>query len=182
MEYGFDGVELRTERLVLRPFSFEDVDQYFEYVRDPEVSRYLVTPIPYTRRRAEEDVAGSILNLEARTPNFAVVLGDGLIGDLWLDINRENGVGELGFAIARGHWGKGLATEASTALIDWGFSTQSLAKIGARSDPRNRAALRVMEKLNMTREGVLRSHIPRNGQRVDLAVYGVLRDEWESLP
>ena len=157
MEYGFEEVLLSTQRLDLRPFGFGDVDDYFGYANDVEMSRYVVAPEPFTRRRAEEDVAGSILHLEKRTPNFAVVLNGSVFGDLWLNISQEREVGEIGFSIARANWGSGLATEAAAAVMEWGFETERLAKISARSDPRNKRALRVLEKLAMTQEGVLRS-------------------------
>ena len=177
--YGFEGVLLTTERLELRPFEFGDVDDYFGYANDTEISRYMAAPQPFTRRRAEEDVAGSILNLEKRTPNFAVVLDGSVVGDLWLDINRGSEVGAIGFSIARAHWGNGLATEAAASAMEWGFKTEHLAKIAGRSDPRNRRALRVLEKLGMTQEGMLRSHGVRRGERVDSALFGILREEWD---
>ena len=179
MEYGFEEVLLSTDRLELRPFDFGDVDDYFGYAKDAEMSQYVVKPEPFTRRRAEEDVAGSILNLEKKTPNFAVVLDGRVIGDVWLDINQENEVGEIGFSIARAHWGNGLATEASAGVIEWGFKTERLAKISARSDPLDKRAMRVVEKLRMSQEGVLRSHGIRRGNRVDYAVFGILRGEWD---
>ena len=179
MEHGFEEVPLNTDRLELRPFGFTDVDDYFGYASDPGMSEYVITPEPFTRRRAEEDVAGSIVNIGRRTPAFVVVLDARVIGDVWLDLNRETMVGELGFTIVKDHWGKGFAAEASSAVIDWGFKAERLAKISARSDPRNKRALRVLEKLGMTREGVLRSQGIRRGNRVDSAVYGILREEWD---
>jgi [ribosomal protein S5]-alanine N-acetyltransferase len=178
VNYGFENVLLTTDRLELRPFGLGDVDDYFEYTSDAEMSLYTVAPSPFTRRRAEEDVAGSILNLGKTTPNFAVVQDARVIGDVWLDMNRESRVGEIGFSIARKHWGDGLAGEAAAAVIEWGFTTERLAKISSGSDPRNKRALRVLEKLSMTREGVRRSHGMRNGDRVDHAVYGLLQHEW----
>jgi RimJ/RimL family protein N-acetyltransferase len=143
------------------------------------MSLYTVVPSPFTRRRAEEDVAGSVLNLGKNTPNFAIVRDTRMIGDVWLDINRESRVGEIGFSIARTHWGDGMAAEATSAVIEWGFTTERLVKISSGSDPQNRRALRVLEKLGMTKEGVRRSHGVRNGDRVDYALYGLLPDEWK---
>ena len=178
MEYGLEDVLLTTGRLELRPFCIEDVDDYFEYASDAEMSLYTLAPSPFTRRRAEEDVAGSILNVGKNTPSFAVVQDSRMIGDVWLDINRESRVGEIGFDIARRHWGEGLAAEAAAAVIEWGFANERLAKITASSDPRHKRALRVLEKLGMTKEGVRRSHGIRNGRRVDYAIYGLLQHEW----
>ena len=178
MEYGFDGVELKTERLMLRPFGFRDVDDYFAYASDLKMSRHTTTPEPFTWRRAEEEVAGSIVSIGRRTANFVVVLDGTVIGDVWLDLDREAGVGTLGFAIAKEHWGKGFATEPSSAVVDCGLKSEGLAKIASRTDPRNKAARRVMGKLGMTEEGILRSHKVRRGERVDEAVYGLLAEEW----
>lgn len=58
MDYGFEDALLNTDRLELRPFGFGDVDDYLAHASDKETSEYLVVPEPFTRRRAEEDVAG----------------------------------------------------------------------------------------------------------------------------
>jgi len=70
--------------------------------------------------------------------------------------------------------------EAAKAVIQWGFGERGLAKIWAKADPRNRRSWRVMEKLGMTREGLLRGHLKVRGERVDDVYYGILREEWES--
>ena len=77
---------------------------------------------------------------------------------------------ELGF------WGQGLVPEAARAVVEWGFKERALAKVFARADARNTNSQRVMEKLGMTREGLLRSHVKGRGERIDV-YYGVLRDE-----
>jgi RimJ/RimL family protein N-acetyltransferase len=77
--------------------------------------------------------------------------------------------------------GQGVAPEAARALIDWGFETFNLAKIWASADLRNERSWRVMEKLGMRREGVLRSHVAGRDGRHDDVHYGVLREEWEAM-
>ena len=174
-------IELKTDRLALRPFTFGDVDDYFEYAVDPEFGRYINQPRPFTRRRAEEDVAGSILNSWESLPSFVVVLDGKVVGDIFLNIkawNGASGVGDLGVFIATPHWGKGLAPEAAKAVVDLGFQEYGLAKITSHSDTRNEAALRVMEKLGMTQEGRLRKHVVRQEERKDMAVFGILQQEW----
>ena len=86
---------------------------------------------------------------------------------------------ELGYELAREHWGKGLMVEAAQAVIDWGFADRHLAKISGQADARNKRSIRVMEKLHMTREGVLRSNGSGRDGRVDDDYYGLLREEWE---
>ena len=74
-----ERVELRTERLLLRPFEFGDVDDVASYASDSEVGRYLPLPQPYTRDDAVEFIAREVLAEWSTRPTFAIVLG----GTLW---------------------------------------------------------------------------------------------------
>ena len=172
---------LRTERLLLRPFKLEDVDDVYAYAKDPEWERYLGLPLPqpYTRRDAEEYIAGRVLADWSTVPTFAIVLDSTVIGGIGLRISAAHQMGELGYALARVHWGKGLMPEAAKAVMEYGFVEHGLAKIYASADLENRRSTRVMEKLGMTREGILRSHSAKRGERRDDVVYGILREEWE---
>ena len=67
--------------------------------------------------------------------------------------------------------------EAARAVVDWGFRKRGLAKVYAYADERNAPSLRVMEKLGMTREGMLRSHRTFRDERIDDVYYGLLREE-----
>ena len=66
-------------------------------------------------------------------------------------------------------------------MVSYGFLSCGLAKIWARADARNVASMRVIEKCGMQREGLLRKHVIRHGERVDWVYYGLLREEWKSL-
>ena len=176
-----EKLELKTKRLLLRPFKLEDVDDVYAYAKDPEWERYLLLPIPqpYTRRNAEEFVARRVLPSWSTNPAFAIVLNSVVVGGINLRIDETHQSAELGYALARVHWGKGLIPETARAVIDWAFREYGLAKIYATADPRNRRSTRVMEKLGMTQEGVLRSHRKGRGERRDEVYYGILREEWE---
>jgi RimJ/RimL family protein N-acetyltransferase len=66
-------------------------------------------------------------------------------------------------------------------VIGYGFEVFGLAKVCASADARNIGSWRVMEKLGMRREGLLRSQrIDRYGERVDEVRYGILRGEWDA--
>ena len=174
-------VELRTERLLLRPFRLGDVDDVFKYARDPEWAQYLLRhiPQPYTRRDAEEFVARSVLASWETNPDFAVELDGRVVGGVAFRVRQSDAIAELGYAIAKPHWGKVLMPEAAGAVVDWGFESLGFAKVYAEADVRNARSQRVMEKLGMTREGVLRSHANVRGNRIDVAVYGLVREDWE---
>ena len=175
-----ESVQLKTERTLLRPFRLTDVDDVFDYSSDREWARYLDrVPQPFTRRAAEEKVARNVLESGETHPTWAIVLSKRVVGEIVLMIDVRHEMAELGYELSREHWGKGLMVEAAEAVIDWGFETRRLEKIFAQADARNSRSLRVMEKLRMTREGVLRSHGKGRDERVDEVYYGILREEWE---
>ena len=174
-------IELRTERLLLRPFSLRDVEDVLAYAGDPDWNRYLGLPQPYTLDHAEEFVARSVVLDWERTPRWAIVYDDRVVGGIDLRIEPDARIGELGYSIASRLWGRGLTAEAAGAVIGYAFDTLGLERVQAFADVRNRQSWRVMEKLGMQREGLLRSHRDVHGERVDDVVYAILRDEWERL-
>lgn len=169
---------LRTARLLLRPFELTDVDDVWAYASDPEVARYRPLPDPYTRDHAAEFVDRQMRTDWSTTPEFAVVYRRRVIGGVSLHVNPEHETAELGYLLGRRWWGQGLATEAAGAVVNWGFQSFQLHKVYARAHVDNRPSWRVMERLGMTREGVLRGHWKMRDEHVDLVYYAVFRDEW----
>ena len=174
---------LKTERLLLRPFELSDIDAVLEYAKDPEWAEFLSdgVPQPYTRRNAEEFVAGRMLAPSSQF-SWAIVLEGVCVGDVTLIVNSKHERGEIGYSLAKAHWGRGLMAEAARAVVDWAFAERGLHRISSNADVRNRRSWRVMEKLGMRREGLFRSHRkdPRPGfPRIDTFYYSLLREEWK---
>ena len=123
-----DRIELRTERLLLRPYSLEDVDDVLAYCSDKELTQYVPgLPQPYTQSNAERYVARKLLKSWDSNPSFAIVLDSTVIGGINLLIDRKKETGELGYGIARTHWSKGLTTEGAGAVVDMAFDKLGLA-------------------------------------------------------
>lgn len=171
-------VVLRTARLLLRPFEVTDVDDVYAYASDPEVARFRPLPDPYAREDALEFINRQIRTDWSTNAEFAIEFGPRLIGGISLHVNPEHETAELGYLLGRRWWGQGLATEAARAVVDWGFHRFRLHKVYARAHVDNTRSWRVMERLGMTREGVLRGHWKMRDEHVDLVYYAVFRDEW----
>ena len=173
--------ELTTDRLRLRPFRITDADAVASLAGDEEVARNTLNiPHPYDRRHAEEWIASHRSQLEQRdSVTYAVTLmEDGaLVGAVGLILDPANDSAELGYWIGREHWGRGFATEAARAVVEWAFETLDLHRIHASHFPRNPASGRVLEKLGMRREGRLREHVKKWGEYLDLVRFGILREE-----
>ena len=179
-----ERVGLKTKRLMLRPFRSGDAADVFEYADDPEWGRFLQLPSPYTYRDAEAFVAELARNSWDTHPSFALTLCDRVIGSIDIRLNRRHPAAEIGYSIARSHWGLGMMPEAAEAVLDWCFRQFEIARIYGRADLDNRQSWRVMEKLRMRREDVQRGSGPsaRDASvRVDIVVYSILREEWERV-
>lgn len=171
---------LASERLTLRPWRRTDVDDVLAYARDEEWARFLrVLPRPYERTDAVDFIERQLDCDRSTHPAWAVVLDDTVIGGINLRIRLEHRLGEVGYSIARTHWNHGYCTEAARAVIDAAFeSWPGLNRVCAFADVENSASQRVMAKLGMTKEGVLRQNRIERGDLIDEAWWGLLRSEW----
>jgi ribosomal-protein-alanine N-acetyltransferase len=171
------GDELRSARLLLRPFRTSDLENIERYAHDAEYLRYLGAHHPgpgaFVTNNVETDWD--------RAPAWVICTGNEVVGSVFLGIDVEDGVAELACLVAPAHWGKGIAGEAGGLAVDYAFERCGMAKVVARAHADNQASIRAMEKLGMTREAVLRSHRrTRAGNRTDEVVYSLLRSEWET--
>ncbi len=85
---------------------------------------------------------------------------------------------DIGFILAREHWGKGYATEAVRTLLAKGFGPLNLHRIYGECDPANPGSARVMEKAGMRREGYMRESRRQKGQWVDRLLYAMIESDW----
>jgi RimJ/RimL family protein N-acetyltransferase len=165
----------------LRPFRLRDVDDVLVYATDPEWAHYLPVPQPYTPADAEKFIASQVLLDHEVHPTWAITHAGAVIGGINVRFHFDHHVGEMGYSIARSSWGQGLATEAARAVMEVAFTAYaSLNRLRAMADARNIGSLRVMEKLGMVREGVLRQNRLVRGEFIDEVWCGVLRTEWEA--
>jgi RimJ/RimL family protein N-acetyltransferase len=146
----------RTERLLLRPGWVEDAPALFRAIADEGIVRNLASaPWPYSFANAE---AYLMTERPASEPNFLIFRRTGgapeLIGSIGLGF-RPSGRTELGYWIARPHWGHGYATEAGRAVIEMGRSSLRLRKLHSGHFLDNPASGRVLEKLGFRPTGIV---------------------------
>jgi RimJ/RimL family protein N-acetyltransferase len=174
---------LETDRLVLRPFAQSDAADVQRLAGEHAIAdTTLNIPHPYEDGMAEDWIATHLPAWRAgELATFAVKLREGgaLIGAAGLKLELGFDRGELGYWIGEPYWNRGYCTEAARALVDYGFRRLALHRIQATHLARNPASGRVMQKLGMTQEGVLREHTKKWGVYEDLVLYGILRETWE---
>jgi len=167
--------ELRTQRLLLRPFRPEDADAFVAFADDPAYRRFLAPGHP----TAAQLVANNVTVDRERAPSWAVCLDGQVVGSIFLGIHSEDRLAELACLLSPALWGQGIVLEAGRAVLQYAFGELRIDKVFARADAANAASRRVMEKAGMQQEGLLRAHrLDRSGARVDEVIYGLTRDEW----
>jgi len=172
---------LRTERLIIRPFQLADAPAVELLAGDARVAETTANiPHPYPEGMAEKWIATHPSTWAARTMvTFAMTVEDELVGAISLRPEMDHARAELGYWTGVPFWGRGVATEGAAAVIAFGFEKLQLNRIYAHHMTRNPASGRVMQKLGMTYEGCLREHSCRRGRIEDLALYGILRNDWQ---
>lgn len=173
---------IKTERLVLRPFTERDEADMFEFESRPDVARYLFNE-PRTREDNARELAVRVkqnaLRKEGDTLMLAIDLDGKVIGyTLLIWLSEQNRQGEFGYVLHPGHHGKGYASEAAVEMLRLGFERLGLHRIIGRCDPRNTASARLMERLGMRREAhFIESEIFKGEWGGELH-YAMLAAEW----
>lgn len=144
---------LETPRLLLREKSLEDAPFFVELNADPEVTRYTGDVAFKDLTEAEAIVRYVIAQYEANGyGRWLVSLKESgePLGWCGLKYHNDSADTDLGYRFLRKHWGKGYATEAGKACLDYGFGPLGLKRIIGRADVANLASIRVLKKLGMT--------------------------------
>ena len=180
-----DQPTLTTKRLTLRPFVLEDAWDVERLAGMREIAdTTLNIPHPYP-------VGAASRWIETHAPAWAAGTGvlyaivertNGKLAGVvsLLQINREYRRAELGYWIAVDHWNKGFATEASEALVDFGFRKLGLHRIESTHFVRNPASGKVMQKLGMQQEGIERDSAVKWDRYESLVRYAILEPEWKA--
>ncbi|SMF87098.1 ribosomal-protein-alanine N-acetyltransferase [Paenibacillus uliginis N3/975] len=173
---------LETERLILRLVEDRDAEQLYEILSDAEVAKfdyfYPVTSkeqvLKFIERYKKE-----IEENEEITWGIILKETNKLIGTCCLGSFDEGARrGELGYDIAQVKWGKGYATEALEAVIDYGFDIMNLNRIEATITPGNDASVKVLSKLNFIQEGVVRERDLIKGKLEDGIMMSILKRDY----
>lgn len=181
---SFTPATLHTARLTLRWLEPGDAAGLFAIFSDPEVVRYWSSGEWDDMSHAEKMVAETFAAYASRDGvRLAVVLtatGE-LVGKINLyHIFHANRRCEIGYALARAHWGKGYVSEAMEAALDYAFGTLDLNRIEADIDPRNDASEKVLRRLGFKEEGFMRERWIVKGEKCDTTYFGLLKRDWEA--
>lgn len=147
---------IETERLLVRKFVLDDVEDAYKMNLDPDVSRYTadggVQDKESIFKRIHDNVLGDYKKYGYG--RWAVIFKPtnvfiGFSGPKYLEELKEI---DLGFRFVRSYWGQGIATESGHAVLDYGFKVLGFKRFIARALKENKASIRVIKKLGFTFE------------------------------
>ena len=174
--------KIETERLILRRMKVSDARDMYDYARRAEVTKYLLwaphESLEYTRSYLKQVER---CYRQGTFHDFGVVLKENnrLIGTCgFARIDEANSTAEAGYVLNPDHWGKGIATEALSAVIALGFEKRGFNRIESRYMVDNQTSRRVMEKSGMTFEGIHRQSIFVRDGYEDIGICAILKQDY----
>jgi RimJ/RimL family protein N-acetyltransferase len=179
---------LETERLILRRFTTDDVDNLVELDSDPDVMFYVTGGRPTAREEVENEILPAFLDYYRRHRGYgfwAVI--EKSTGDFlgWLHFRPGEGhpedEPELGYRLRKSAWGKGYAAEGSIALIRKGFAEFGVRRVVAETMAVHAGSRRVMEKAGMHLVRTFHADWPDRipGDEYGDVEYAITREEWD---
>lgn len=177
-----DLQKIETERLILRKMTLDDAQDVFEYGSDSEITNYVTWDAHKSIEDSQNFLKSVIQKYEKKeVSEWGIVFKEnkkfiGTCGYMWWHIGCARA--EMGYALSRKYWDKGLMTEAVKETIKFGFDKMKLNRIEARCMIGNVASEKVMKKVGMTFEGIMREQMYAKGVFRDLKMYSILRREY----
>ena len=178
-----EPIYIRSERLILRRFSDQDIDSFYLYRSDPDVAKFQswenyqyneAESFVTKQSQCKPDQPGTWFQFAMANAETNHLIGDCALHTL-LDEPR---IVEIGFTLAKEHQGYGYANEAVGALLGYLFKNLRKHKVIAFTDVRNEKSIRLLENVGMRREGHLLQNYMTKGQWIDEYQYALLRSEW----
>ena len=182
--YGlFSMPTLETDRLILRRMTIQDAQDVFEYSRDPEVARHVLWSAQKELSEAKEYCRYMMKRYRNDEPSSWGIIDKAtgrLVGTIgFMAYSEENNSAEVGYSLAKWMWNGGYMTEALARVIEYAFEAMDLNRIEAQHELTNPSSGRVMEKCGMRKEGVLRQRLYNKGKYVDVALYAILKEDYD---
>ena len=173
-----------TDRLILRRFLYEDNENMLRnWIADEKIQSMYSEPV-YTTKEAVQELLNKYI-ISYQNPDYyrwAIILKDNgeCIGQIaYFLVDSKNNFAEMEYCIGSDFQNRGLATEATRAIIAYGFESINLHKVQICHKSINLPSKRVIEKSGFTYEGTLRDYFFIGGKYVDRLYYSILRSEYE---
>jgi ribosomal-protein-alanine N-acetyltransferase len=170
-------MELMLKRAFLRPWRPEDADDLVRHANNRRIWLNLRDGFPHPYTIADADRWLNLANAQPPTRNFAIVVEGEACGGIGLlpkdDVYFRSA--EIGYWLGESYWGRGIVTEAVTAVVEYAFGAFEICRIYAGVFDYNKPSTRVLEKAGFTFEARLHKSVTKAGRTVDELIYAIVR-------
>ena len=176
---------IETEKLILRRFEHSDDEAMLKYwVADEKIQSLYSEPV-YSTKEAVRDLLDKYIGSYERNDYYRWAIiekkSSECIGQIaYFLVDNKNHFAEIEYCIGSDFQCKGFATEATRAIISYGFNKINLHKVQICTKTINKPSKRVIEKCGFTYEGMLRDYFYMDGKYVGRLYFSMLREEFES--
>jgi len=176
--------KIETDRLILRAFEYSDDDDMLKYwISDPQIQSMISEPIYSTKEEVKKLLDKYISSYQNDSYyRWIIVEKESLAGIGQIAIflvDTKNHWCEIEYCIGSEFHRKGFATEATNAVIDFGFESVNFHKVQVCHKEHNIASKGLIQKCGFTYEGTLRDYFYMDGKYVSRCFYSMLKSEWE---
>ena len=177
---------IKTDRLIMKLHTLEDVEDMFVVRSHPKVMKYLDTNPAENTDVVRDRIVQIIEDFKhKKAVNLTIRLQSNpteAIGymSLWR-IDKHNNRGEIGYALKDNYWGKGYAIEAGKALLDYSFNKAELHSLMANINPHNQSSRNLLLKLGFQKEAYHREDFFFNGEYLDSEIYGMTLSDYKAF-
>ena len=174
---------IETERILMRAIELDDAPDVFQFAKDPDVLKYSIGDYHQSEEESErfiQSIHHAYENNLAGIWGITIKPDPTVVGtcgfELWFPDHYR---AEIGYSLVKRLWHKGYGTEAVKAMIEFGFTSElKLNRIEATCQEGNIYSSRILEKMGMKREGLLRKHTYSRGVFNDVYMYSLLKSEY----
>jgi len=176
--------KIETEGLILRKFEYTDDEDMLKYwISDPKIQSLYSEPV-YSTKEEVKELLDKYIGAYSKNDYYrwAVILKETneCIGQsAYFFVDNKNHFAEIEYCIGSLFQRKGFATEATKAIIKYGFNKMNLHKIQICHKSINMPSRRVIEKCGFVYEGTLRDYFYQDGKYIDRLYYSMLKDEFK---
>lgn len=177
---AFDLPEIETDRLLLRKVAMTDVKDIYAFTSNPEGKEFLSWEPHDSLERTKGFVSYLLETYEDDKPSQWVIelketnVVIGITG--YVDYSEQHKRGEIAYIMSPDYAGKGYMTEANKAVVDYGLDNMGLNRVQAKAEVDNIGSQKVLEKIGMAKEGVLKRYIYQKGRFRDYVIYGIIKN------
>lgn len=175
-----DNEVLKSDRLILRPFTMDDIRDVYLYANDPKVTEYL-TWEPHENILETEQIINNFYIGSNGIYAIELESEQRCIGCMDLRLDIENNKASFGFVLNSNYWNQGYMSESLLLTLEFVFTKLKLNRVESTYYLENKASGRVMEKCGMKYEGTGLQELRVKGIYHDVVHYAILKEDWVKL-